>query len=75
MCCVLCLYRAGVGGDIPAGRVREMCSSCSQCFLCGCEGVKCVVLCLYRAGVGGDIPAGRVVRDVFFVQSVFSLWL
>ena len=91
-----------------------MCSSCSQCFLCGCEGVKCVVLCLYRAGVGGDIPAGRgercvlravsvfsvavrglsvlccvyieqvwveetflqvVVRDVFFVQSVFSLWL
>ena len=53
----------------------EMCSSCSQCFLCGCEGVKCVVLCLYRAGVGGDIPAGRVVRDVFFVQSVFSLRL
>ena len=53
-----------------------MCSSWSQCFLCGCEGVKCVVLCLYRAGVGGgDIPAGRVVRDVFFVQSVFSLWL
>ena len=61
-CVVLCLYRAGVGGDIPAGRVREMCSSCSQCFLCGCEGVKRVVLCLYRAGVGGgDIPAGRVV--------------
>ena len=34
------------------------------------------MLCLYRAGVGGgDIPAGCVVRDVFFVQSVFSLRL